>query len=396
MKKKIAALLALVLVVSAFAACNEADKPDDETTGDSGAVSDSVDVSGDTSDTADTGSSVTESEAKKLGYVVVTDYFENDEKSDVSEQIQKVIDENPNHTIYFPAGVYIINQPIVTPADPLKAVSLKLDDYAIIRAGNRWKSSYAAMIRLGGKDPANDIATPGANYTLSGGCLDGKTRANGVSIESGRETAIRDMSIKNTVIGIHIMKGANGGSSDSDIYNVNIYGRGLVDSIGVLIEGADNTVSDMRIANVNIGIKVKTNGNMFRNIHPLYILNTSPYDSSCAFYDEAAGPNFYDFCYSDNFRYAYYKATGACNHYTKCFAFWYCDVGSQTVFKCGNGQFNSVITDMYAGFWKNQNSSSAFAVVEAVGGDGVIEHLNCNSSLIEGTGYEKFVKHVIG
>ena len=52
--------------------------------------------------------------------LVITDYIENDGKSSVSAAIQKVIDENPNRTIYFPDGTYVLSEPIITPADPKK------------------------------------------------------------------------------------------------------------------------------------------------------------------------------------------------------------------------------------------------------------------------------------
>ena len=60
---------------------------------------------------------------KQKGYVVVTDYIKNDGKKDVSDAIQKIIDNNPNRTIYFPDGTYLISKPILTPADPKKSVA---------------------------------------------------------------------------------------------------------------------------------------------------------------------------------------------------------------------------------------------------------------------------------
>ena len=92
--------------------------------------------------------------AKDKGYVVVTDYLRADGTSDVSDALQRVIDTNPNRTIFFPDGVYLISKPINTPADPSKSVALQLSNYATIRAAKGW-SHQEAMIRLGGKDPFN-------------------------------------------------------------------------------------------------------------------------------------------------------------------------------------------------------------------------------------------------
>ena len=90
--------------------------------------------------------------AKNKGFVVVTDYLKADGKKDVSDILQKIIDNNPNRTLYFPDGTYVISKPVNTPADPKKSVSLQLSNYAIIKAADGW-SHEEAMIRLGGKDP---------------------------------------------------------------------------------------------------------------------------------------------------------------------------------------------------------------------------------------------------
>jgi len=42
----------------------------------------------------------------------VTDYVPNDGKTDVADALQAVIDENPNRTIYFPDGIYLISKDI--------------------------------------------------------------------------------------------------------------------------------------------------------------------------------------------------------------------------------------------------------------------------------------------
>ena len=62
--------------------------------------------------------------AGNKGYVVVSDYVDVNSGKDVSDALQKIIDENPNRTIYFPDGVYLISKPILTPAEPLLAPCL--------------------------------------------------------------------------------------------------------------------------------------------------------------------------------------------------------------------------------------------------------------------------------
>ena len=140
-------------------------------------------------------------------FLTVTDFIKSDCKDDVSDILQKIIDENPNKTIFFPDGKYYISKSIVTPAEPSKTVSLKLGAYAQIIAAENWNGS-GALIKLGGKFPANDIRTNGSNSFFEGGILDGNDIADGISIDGGRETVIRNVSIKHTRIGVHIKNGA--------------------------------------------------------------------------------------------------------------------------------------------------------------------------------------------
>ncbi|MBE6749357.1 MAG: hypothetical protein E7557_09060 [Ruminococcaceae bacterium] len=76
-----------------------------------------------------------------------------------------------------------MSNPIYTPAEPTKSVSLELSDYAVLKATDSFKPGEA-IVQLGGKDPANDTATNGSNYSLEGGIIDGSGIANGISINT--------------------------------------------------------------------------------------------------------------------------------------------------------------------------------------------------------------------
>ncbi len=323
------------------------------------------------------------------GYVIVK--VKADGKRDVSDAIQKIIDENPNRTIYFPDGVYLISKPILTPAEPTKSVALELSNYAIIKAAEGW-SHDEAMIRLGGKDAANNIRTPGSNYYLEGGIIDGSGVAKGISIDSGRETVIRNTSIKSVVVGIHIKHGANSGSSDSDIFGVNIVGNNTPESIGVLVEGYDNTFTNMRIGGVHFGFKIRSQANMLRNIHPLYYGSNNSYETSCGFLDEA-GCNWYDFCYSDEFATAF-RITKSASHYNNCFAYWYSKRGTKhTIFK-SDGEFNSAVMNMHAGH-RQHNATTENKILEVGkdGGKGHFAYLHIDDeSVVTDRTHEKYMK----
>ena len=256
--------------------------------------------------------------------ISVSDYVAPNCVKDVSDILQKVIDENPNRTIYFPDGEYIISKPLLTPANPQKSVSLKLDDFAVIRAADNWMGDEA-MIRLGGKDEANNITTPGSNYGIEGGIIDCREIAKGISIDSGRETFIRNLSIKSAVVGIHIKYGANWGSSDADVFGVNITGNGTKDALGLLVEGLDNTFTNMRIGHVFTGVELRSGGNALRNVHPLYNIQPASYP----YYDECVGfkmikglTNWFENCYSDQFATGFRTYNGG-GYYTNCYSFWY-------------------------------------------------------------------------
>ena len=336
---------------------------------------------------------LTQSEAKALGYVIVTDHgVKNDGSEDASGAIQKIIDENPNRTIYFPDGLYILANPIITPADPALSVDLRLSNYAILRASDDWSHSKG-MVRLGGKNPANDVQTPGSVYSLTGGIIDGNRKAMGLTIESGRETRVRDLSIKNTTIGIYIAKGANSGSSDADIMNVNITGFGGNETIGVWIAGADNTLTNMRIGNVSIGVKLSSSANVLRNIHPLYVMGTSTYQNSYGFYDEK-GSNWYDFCYSDQFACGFYIADGVKSVYDNCYCYWYSAEGGKQVAMRSGGKFDSYVSHFTVNFRKD-STDTAVLVVGSSGGQGLIDCLYTTESRVKDKTYLNYVGKVI-
>ena len=308
-------------------------------------------------------------------YVVITDYVRPNTGKDVRDKIQEVINANPNRTIFFPDGEYIINGPIRTSADPKKSVSLLLSNYATIKAGKAWMSKYA-MICLGALDvKVNDIINAGSYYSLIGGIIDGSGVAAGVDIEGGRETYINNVSMKNVTVGLHIKYGTNNGSSDADIVDVNIVGTGTKDSIGVLVEGHDNTFTNMRIGKVQVGVKVYGNANMFRNVHPLYFESGfgESYKNSVGFWD-VSGNNWYDYCYSDQFATAFKLGKNAVSIFDNCQSFWYTPAGDMQVLFDAEGQFCSAVTNVRVEF-KSSAKLKSVLVVDSDGGTGVISNL---------------------
>ncbi len=318
---------------------------------------------------------------------VSADLIPADGQTDAADALQALIDENPNRTIRIPDGVYLLSHPICTPADPRKSVDLRLSNYAVLRATPDFAGE--ALVRLGAKDPANDTATPGSNYALTGGVLDGSGVTGGVTIEGGRETAIRETSIKNAVVGIHILHGANAGSSDADVRDVNIIGTGGTDSVGILVDGYDNTFTNIRIGYVFTGVHLRSGANALRNIHPLYYSDYTDYENSCAFLDER-GSNVYDFCYSDQFCVGFHTVGNVSNVYSNCYCYWYSAAGGREVGFRADGKFNSVVTNARLTF--RGDTENAVLQTSRFFGKGTFDNLLVESSRVKDKSYRRFLR----
>ena len=335
-----------------------------------------------------------------LGYVVITDYVKANTGLDVSSEIQKVIDENPHKTIYFPDGEYILAKPICTPADPRIAVSLELSCFATLKASDDWDDEEA-MVRMGGIHPYNSISINGSNYHFKGGIVDGNGRAKGISVDSGRETLISHVSIKHTSIGIHIKRGANGGSSDCDIEMVNVVGNNNPDSIGVLLEGYDNTIRNMRIASIQTGILLKSAGNSLRDIHPLFIYGGGidpktgeqvfiDQSKSIAFDDQSWGNNWYSYCYGDELATGFRFKGGATPIFQHCFVMWYSNRGVKAVgFEC-EGKFCASINNPNVAFRGDMTGRALLTTTEE-GGLGVVENPVINPANCDDDTYKAYL-----
>lgn len=310
-----------------------------------------------------------------------------------SAAIQRLIDENPNREIFFPDGTYLLDRPICTPADPKKSVSLKLSNYAIFKADSGW-TNKEAMVRLGGSHSSRDIFVAGSCYSFTGGILDGSGRAKGLSIDSGRETRVCDVSMKNVTTGLHIKWGSNSGSSDADISNVNIVGADPSSSVGVLIEAYDNTLANMRIANVLVGVRLKQGGNMLSRIHPLR--GSQPkFKESIGFWDTSDG-NRYDMCYSDHFATGF-RLGGGVSILRDCIAWWYKDDSGlpHTAILCEK-RFASLVTNLQVGFRGKKAVNTVLSVGEG-GGKGFISDIRLDESLLrpEDAEFRKYLRGVV-
>lgn len=325
------------------------------------------------------------------GWIDVSEHVAADGTTDVSAAVQRLIETNPHRTLWFPDGTYLLAQPIATPADPKRSVDLRLSNFAVLKAAASWTNAEA-MVRLGGIHPANDIRTVGSCYGFSGGVIDGSGKAVGLSIDSGRETKVRDVSMKNVTLGVHIKKGANSGSSDADLSGLNIVGASPSSSIGVWVEGHDNTLSDMRIANVHIGVRLTGGGNMLHRIHPLYTGWSGNYEKSMGF-EIDGNDTILDSCYSDHFSSGFVFGGGYGTVLQNCIAWWYApNKGLRHAALRAKGRFNAHVSGLRVGF-KGKESRNIVLEAADLNGTGVIRDLRVNRDLLtESSDYQRYLR----
>ena len=320
---------------------------------------------------------------RPTGFVNVAEWIDTDGKVDVAEAIQRIIDTNPNQTLWFPDGTYLLSRPICTPADPARAVSLHLSDFAVLRATPDWAHTNA-MVRLGGIHPKNDNRSTGSVYSLRGGVIDGAGRATGISIESGRETRVQNVAIKRCHVGIHVMRGANGGSADCDIRDINMTGNNEPGSVALLVEAHDNTFTNFRMVDFQTGVKMRGSGNFLTNIHPLLsaVSNKRFFDDTVGF-DDNGDNNSYLRCYSDQFSTGWLFGAKSNNaDLDGCFVYWYdANPGKRHTVMRSEGEFKALVDDLWASFRSNK-STNAVLIVGEPGGHGVIRDIRVRDELL--------------
>lgn len=329
--------------------------------------------------------------AKKLGFIVVTDYLEPNTGEDLSAKIQELIDKYPGKTIFFPDGVYTIARPIKTSSNPQKAVSLHLSSFAIIKASNSWKGRTEHMIQLGAIDETFTISQTGSNYYMYGGIIDGNGKANGIILEGGRETSVRQISIKNVIQGLKIAYNEVYGSNDCDFEAIDIEGCYIPGSIGVHVDGLDNTLTDIRINGFEIGMQLTRAGNLMHNIHAVYKRGERmDYNDSIGFLD-SSGSNWMDGFHAEGFRVAYRIRGGGLDMLNDCVASWSDPEATAQTAIATDGRFSSIVTNFKAEFGDGANCM--FLDLGAEGGKGVIQYPIFDKSKVNNTSY---INHLVG
>ena len=292
--------------------------------------------------------------------------------------IQAIIDNNPNRTIYFPEATYLISQPLVTPANYLKSVQLKLDKYSIIKASNNFTGDY--VIDLGGKDNNDQsMYNIGVLYGIDGGIIDCNNITGGIKVY-GISPTVTNCEIRNcSKIGVYLPLGMHNGSADAFISNLHIFGNNSLESIGLKCEAADNTFEDIRIYKTQVGVHVTHGANYFKNIHCLYSNdNLTNYNSSIGFYIKSWNNSFYQ-CYIDQYSTGFYIDGNYRNYfYTPYVFYWQGGNYSHTAFYC-NGLFACFIDNPWIEFKDNEGINTVLKLIQKTYPEGNITNLHISN-----------------
>lgn len=288
--------------------------------------------------------------------LVVTEVI--DISDDVTEALQTLIDENPGRTIEFPDGEYIISKPIVIPADPAKAVSLRLSDYAVIRASDDWEDA-GAMIQFA----AGEISDDGAanNFYINGGTIHGNDIAKTLCIENANNVFITNLNLTNTLLGLEVVKGT------ADIESVNIVGSDADKALGMLIGGEQCTFTNVRISGVYNGVKITGKDNVLKSVQAVCLDNSR---GSCGYYD-LGNNNIYDMCFSEQFTEGFKMGPDTISNYNSCAVKWNSNGNRKHCAFVAEKAFNSVIRNCKVEF-DFAGCNANFLAVGEDGGKGQI------------------------
>lgn len=290
-------------------------------------------------------------------HLVVTDQIEVN--GDITDKLQKLIDDNPGRTIDFPDGEYIVSKSIKIPTDPAKAVSLRLADFAIIKAADNWTGDDAVLcLSVGDMPQGSELSN---TFYLTGGTIDANGKTKGISIGNAENLLISNVGIKNATVGIEAKAGV------LDVENVNIVGNSDDSAVGMIVGSKNSTYTNVRISKVATGVKVTGDNNLLKSVYATY---TGTSKDSVAFVDSSNGCN-YDMCTSEQFATGFSLETNTVSVYSGCYAKWNDNTVAQNWAFKAVGKFNGVVRACRADF-DNANCDGTFLEVATEGGKGQI------------------------
>ena len=191
--------------------------------------------------------------------------------TDDTAAIQTAIDNNPNTTIYFPKGIYLVSQTIITRREDDKKVYLELDMKATIKATSSFNGDYIFYIAGSGTETLYRFTHQ--HTGIHGGVIDCNSVTGGVRLGRSHESMFSEIFIINCpTIGFWI---EDNYSADTYLSKIMMYATKDSNNIpsgqiGLKVDAYDNNIEYVRTCDFNIGIQINGGGNWFRECHPLW------------------------------------------------------------------------------------------------------------------------------
>lgn len=198
--------------------------------------------------------------------------------SPIGPELNTLVENSFKKTLFFPAGVYNLTEPIVLPLDYTKNVNIIFDKNALIKCDNRLE----ALLKIGYSEKYIVDPTYRQFSYIEGGVFDCYNADNGILVNGLKQlVSLRSISLikgRKTHIRINVTDDFNGtGSSDTKIDNITIQGMSSNDeSIGIYIDGSchDCKISNTFIYATKQAIITKSAGHIINNVHILSMLST--------------------------------------------------------------------------------------------------------------------------
>lgn len=191
--------------------------------------------------------------------------------TDDTTAIQNCITNYPHHTIFFPAGDYLISAPLDIPRGNEYQVNLLLDPNARIFSN----SHITALINIGVTQTGSlyERYEVGNNVTIMGGIWDALNATYAIyGTPERKQTRLFNCNIINvTDYGIYIDRheeASTSNSSDWTILMCTIQGnQNTINTTGIYLYGNDNELVDNRITGCTVGIDIPGGGNLISVTH---------------------------------------------------------------------------------------------------------------------------------
>ena len=298
---------------------------------------------------------------------------------DDTDSIKNTILNNPNKTIFFPDGIYLISSTIILNPANDKSVSLSFSKNAIIKASDNFpKNAYMFGIQLIGtynyysnnaiiRIDGMQCDCNGCNFLING--INTNDRAYPIELSNCNVHNIGSR-------GIFIQTGYNSNSSDSLIHDCVFLGTDLKGSTGILVAGADNKFTNVRLHGFRRGMVFDRGGQICINVHTLHhgTFDLDYVNDSIGFYCRNGSLNEFTNCFSDSHASGWVFDVDSPSTLTGCICFWWNDLTANTyAIRIKSGvSFNSKVNNLVVAVSGNAGDRRIMGKTGTGGGNGKI------------------------